>query len=101
MATKRDVNDIKQSINNLTTTVNDLRDDINNIKDCIIASLQEENKNLKQRIKDLEISVTNATQYERRNNLILTNIFFLGSTKAFLVIIYFLSFDYVYFVVFC
>ena len=68
MASKKDISDIKSSINQINLAISEIRD-------SIIKSLINDNLQLKDRVRKLEIELAENQQYQRRSNTVIFLVF--------------------------
>ena len=67
MASKKDISDIKSSINQINLAISDIRD-------SVIKALINDNQQLKDRVRKLEIELSENQQYQRRSNIVISGI---------------------------
>ena len=67
MASKKDISDIKSSINQINLAISEIRD-------SIIKSLINNNLQLKDPVRKLEVELTENQQYQRRSNIVISGI---------------------------
>ena len=67
MASKKDISDIKSSIDQINLAISEIRD-------SGIKSLINDNLQLKDRVRKLEIELAENQQYQRRSNIVITGI---------------------------
>ena len=67
MASKKAISDIKSSINQINLAISDIRD-------SVIKVLINDNQQLKDRVRKLEIELSENQQYQRRSNIVISGI---------------------------